>query len=162
MNNYNDSYRDPCCPPESNPNCWEKCIKLMDNGPNPYVVNIEKATEQNYNYRVALWTGDYLQLTIMSINPTDDVGLEQHIDHDQFLRIEKGNGLVLMGDSRHNLYFQEMVGEGSVIFVPAGKWHNLINTGCVPIKLYSIYAPPDHPHGTFQRTKEDENMHHEY
>lgn len=159
MNNYNNIYRDSCFgPTESNPICWEKCIKLMDHGPDPYVVNIEKATEQNYNYRVALWTGKYLQLTIMSINPTDDVGLEQHLDHDQFIRIEKGNGLVMMGDSRHNLYFQEMVSEGSVIFIPSGKWHNLINTGCVPLKLYSIYAPPDHPHGTFQRTKEDGNM----
>lgn len=143
-NNYNE-YQDsnwhnsPTIPS----NCWEKCIDLRDHGPNPYVVNIEKATEQNTNFRTALWTGNYLQLTVMSINPRDDIGLELHSDHDQFLRIEEGQGLVLMGDSKDNLYFQEKVYDGYVIFVPAGKWHNLINTGCTPIKLYSIYAPPE-------------------
>lgn len=151
-----------CDRPESNPNYWEKCINLIDNGPNPYVVNIEKATEQNYNYRVALWTGTYLQLTIMSINPTEEIGLELHTDHDQFIRIEKGQGLVLMGDTRDNLYYQERVYEDYVLFIPAGKWHNLINTGCVPLKLYSIYAPPEHPHGTFHVTKEDEQIYNVY
>lgn len=142
---YDDRYRD----------CWERCIPLMDYGPDPYVVNIERATEENYNYRVALWTGEYLQLTVMSINPGDDIGLEIHHDHDQFIRIEKGQGLVMMGDCRSNLDYQERVYVGYVIFIPAGKWHNLINTGCVPLKLYSIYAPPEHPHGTFQPKKED-------
>lgn len=150
---YDDSiWNKPATPPS---NCWEKCIDLSDHGPNPYVLNIEKATEQNYNFRATLWTGNYLQLTVMSINPRDDIGLEQHHDHDQFLRIEEGQGLVLMGDSRDNLYFQEQVFDDSVIFVPAGKWHNLINTGCIPLKLYSIYAPPEHPHGTIHRTKAD-------
>lgn len=131
------------------------CIPLNDHGPNPYVVNIEEATKQNYNFRVALWTGEYLQLTVMSINPGDDVGLEIHYDHDQFIRIEDGQGYVMMGDSPNNMYFQERVYNDYVIFVPAGKWHNLINIGCTPLKLYSIYAPPEHPRGTIHRTKED-------
>ncbi|MDR7857433.1 cupin domain-containing protein [Tissierella sp.] len=157
-------YPQPCCnrPPIQHPGCWEQCIDLSDHGPNPYVVNIEEATRQNYTFRTALWTGEYLQLTVMSINPRDDVGLELHSDHDQFLRIEEGQGLVLMGDSRDNLYFQERVSDGYVIFVPAGKWHNLINIGCVPLKLYSIYAPPQHPHGTVHRTKEDAEGHSVY
>ena len=158
-NYYDDRYKDHCWNrPENNPEYWEKCVDLTDHGPEPYVLNIEKATEQNYYYRRALWTGEYLQLTVMSINPGEDVGLELHIGHDQFIRIEKGQGLVMMGDSRNNLYYRQMVTDGYVIFIPAGKWHNLINTGCVPLKLYSIYAPPQHPHGTVHRTKEDAEM----
>lgn len=159
MNNYDDRYRGNCWDrPENNPEYWERCINLMDYGPNPYVVNIEKATEQNYYYRRALWTGEYLQLTVMSINPGDDIGLELHTDHDQFIRIEKGQALVMMGDSRNDLYYREMVFEDYVVFIPSGKWHNLINTGCVPLKLYSIYAPPQHPRGTIHRTKADAEM----
>lgn len=155
-----DRYRDPCWnrPPTPHPDYWERCVDSTDHGPNPYVINIERATKQNYNYRAALWTGDYLQLTVMSINPRDDIGLELHDDHDQFIRIEEGQGLVLMGDSRNNLYYQKRVSDGYVIFIPAGKWHNLINTGCTPLKLYSIYAPPEHPHGTIHRTKEEAEM----
>lgn len=156
MYNNDHRYREHCWDrPPTNPNYWERCIDLTDHGPDPYVVNIEKATEQNYYYRATLWTGEYLQLTVMSINPGDDIGLELHNDHDQFIRIEKGQGLVLMGDSSNNLYYREGVYEDYVVFIPAGKWHNLINTGCVPLKLYSIYAPPEHPHGTIHRTKED-------
>lgn len=153
-----DKYKDNCWnrPPVVPPNCWEQCVDLSDHGPNPYVVNIEKATKQNSNFRTALWTGAYLQLTVMSINPRDDIGLEIHYDNDQFIRIEEGQGLVLMGDNKNNMYFQEKVYDDYVIFIPAGKWHNLINTGCVPLKLYSIYAPPQHPHGTVHETKEDE------
>ena len=160
MSNYHDEiYGDHCWDrPENNPEYWEKCVDLTDHGPEPYVLNIEKATEQNYYYRRALWTGEYLQLTVMSINPGDDIGLELHTDHDQFIRIEKGQGLVMMGDCRNNLYYRERVYEDYVIFIPAGKWHNLINTGCIPLKLYIIYAPPEHPHGTVHRTKEDAEM----
>lgn len=160
-NNTSTNNLQPSCkrPPIHYPGCWEQCVDLSDHGPNPYVVNIEKATKQNYTFRTALWTGNYLQLTVMSINPKDDIGLEIHYEHDQFIRIEEGQGLVLMGDSRDNLYFQERVSDGYVIFVPAGKWHNLINTGCTPLKLYSIYAPPEHPHGTVHKTKEDAENH---
>ena len=114
-----------------------------------------EATNQNYNFRLALWTGTYLQLTLMSINAREDIGLEMHPDVDQFIRIEEGQGLVLMGDYPDRLTFQQMVFDDDVIFLPAGKWHNLINTGCTPIKLYSIYAPPNHPFGTVHKTKED-------
>lgn len=162
-NNY-DRYRNPCWyrPPISPPSCWEQCIDLSDHGPNPYVVNIKEATKQNYTFRTALWTGNYLQLTVMSINPRDDIGLEMHPNLDQFIRIEEGQGLVLMGDNRDNLYFQERVYDDYVIFIPAGKWHNLINTGCIPLKLYSIYAPPAHPHGTVHKTKEEAEMYNGY
>ncbi len=130
-------------------------IQLIDYGPAPFAVNIEQATKQNNNFRTALWTGSHLQLTLMSINVGEDIGLELHPDVDQFLRIEQGQGLVLMGNRRDQLDFQAYVEDGFAFIVPAGTWHNLINTGNIPIKLYSIYAPPKHPHGTVHRTKAD-------
>ncbi len=135
-------------------------IKLKDYGPEPFVVDIEEATIQNNNFRTALWTGKHLQLTLMSINVGEDIGLEVHHDLDQFIRIERGQGLVMMGDSRDNLDFRQRVEDDDVIFIPAGKWHNIINTGRTPLKLYSIYAPPAHPHGTVHKTKKDAEEHH--
>ncbi len=128
---------------------------LRDYGPEPMVINIERATLQNNAFRVALWTGKYLQLTLMSINVGEEIGLERHPATDQFLRIEQGQGIVQMGDSRNDLYFQRRVFANDAILIPAGKWHNLINTGNRPLKLYSIYAPPEHPRGTVHRTKAD-------
>ncbi len=129
---------------------------LKDYGPNPFVININRATLQNSNYRTALWTGQHLQLTLMCIAPESDIGLEVHPDTDQFLRIEQGCGIMKMGSSKDSLAFQRQVSAGNAIFVPAGTWHNLVNTGSVPIKLYTIYSPPEHPFGTVQRTKPDE------
>ncbi|MDF2523059.1 MAG: hypothetical protein K0R31_700 [Clostridiales bacterium] len=130
-------------------------IILKDYGPNPFVVDINQATKQNNTFRTALWTGNHLQLTLMSINVGDDIGLEIHPDLDQFLRIEEGQGLVMMGDSKDRLDFQANVQDDFAFIIPAGKWHNLINTGNKPLKLYSIYAPPQHPHGTVHLTKAD-------
>jgi len=128
-------------------------ITLQDYGTKPFVVNIEQATEQNNNYRTALWTGKHLQVTLMSINVGDDIGLEVHPTTDQFIRIEEGQGLVQMGDSREHLDFQAMAYDGYAIMVPAGKWHNVTNTGDHPLKVYAIYAPPEHPYGTVEETK---------
>ena len=130
-------------------------IQLKDYGPDPFAVNIEKAAEQNNTFRTALWTGKHLQLTLMSLNVGEDIGLEVHPNLDQFIRIEEGQGVVMMGDSRDNLNFRRRVGENYAFIIPAGKWHNLINTGNRPLKLYSIYAPPQHPHGTVHKTKAD-------
>ncbi|MFT8362815.1 MAG: cupin domain-containing protein [Sporolactobacillus sp.] len=127
--------------------------QLKDYGPQPLVVNIEKATEINPNYRTAIWTGKYLQVTLMSINPGEDIGLEIHPMTDQFLRVEEGNGLVQMGETSNQLTYQQPVSAGFAIIVPASTWHNVVNTGSKPLKLYSIYAPPHHPHGTLQKTK---------
>lgn len=128
---------------------------LTDYGPKPFVTNIEQATKQNNNFRTALWTGNHLQLTLMSINAGEDIGLECHPNLDQFLRIEQGQGLVKMGTSKDNLDFRRKVSDDYAIFVPAGTWHNLINTGKKPLKLYSIYAPPQHPKGTVHKTKKE-------
>lgn len=161
-NNYR-SYQCPYCNrPINYPNHWSDPIKLKDYGPCPFVTNIEEATKQNNYFRIALWTGKHLQLTLMSINVGDDIGLEMHPNVDQFIRIEQGQGIVRMGSSVDRLDFQANFYDDYAIFIPAGTWHNVINTGSEPIKLYSIYAPPEHPHGTIHKTKEDAEMDHNH
>ena len=130
-------------------------ISLKDYGSEPFVVNINEATKQNNTYRTALWTGKHLQVTLMSINVGEDIGLEIHPDVDQFLRIEQGQGIVQMGKSKDNLNFQRNAYDDFAIMIPAGTWHNVTNTGNIPLKLYSIYAPPNHPFGTVHVTKAD-------
>lgn len=130
-------------------------IELKDYGPNPFTIDLEKATKQNNTYRTALWTGEYLQLTLMNINPGEDIGLEIHPDTDQFLMLESGKGEIVMGNNRNNLNYKMPVSEGFAFIIPAGEWHNFINTGNRPAKLFSIYAPPHHPFGTVHKTKKD-------
>ncbi len=161
MYNFYMPYTCPYCGnvPMYNYGFRRQFTKFKDYGPEPFVVNIEEATKRNNTFRTALWTGSHLQLTLMSINVGDDIGLEAHPNLDQFIRIEEGQGLVKMGDSRDNLDFQKKVYDDYAVFIPAGKWHNLINMGCKPLKLYSIYAPPEHPRGTVHETKDDEEHH---
>ena len=128
---------------------------IRDYGPEPFVMNINEVTKQNNNFRTALWTGNHLQVTLMSINVGESIGLEMHPDVDQFIRIEQGYGLVQMGNNKNNLNFERKVYDDFAIIIPAGKWHNLTNIGNVPIKLYSIYAPPNHPKGTIHRRTAD-------
>lgn len=128
---------------------------VTDYGPEPFVVSINRTTLQNPYFRKELWTGKHLQLTLMSIPVGGEIGLESHLNLDQFLSIEAGSGRVMMGWDRSKLNYQTSVSAGYAIFVPAGTWHNLVNTGNLPIKLHSIYAPPQHPHGTIHNTKAD-------
>lgn len=148
-------YPYPYYSPMHYPDRRHRRIPLKDYGKQPFVVNIDQAAKQNNTYRTAIWTGEHLQVTLMSIDVGDDIGLEVHPDVDQFLRIEEGQGLVQMGDQRDQLDFRAEVYDDYAIMVPAGKWHNLINTGNRPLKLYTIYAPPEHPFGTVHRTKVD-------
>lgn len=130
-------------------------MKNTDKGKKPYVVDIEDLTLQNENYRTTIWTGEKLQLTVMTIEPNDDIGLEVHHGIDQFLRIESGQGLCEMGDAEDNLYFKQEVKDDDAILVPADMWHNVTNTGDKPLKLYTIYAGPDHVPGTIHPTHQD-------
>ncbi len=138
-----------------NSNPLKRQYQLRDYGPYPYVVNINEISKENPNFRLALWTGKHFQLTLMSINVGEDIGLEIHPNTDQFLRIEEGRGIMQMGPSRNQLTFERNVGDDFAIFIPAGTWHNLTNTGNTPLKLYSIYAPVQHPYGTIHQTKAD-------
>lgn len=128
-------------------------IPLRDYGSQPLVVNINQATTQNRTFRTALWTGQHFQVTLMSIPVGGEIGLEIHPNTDQFIRVEAGQGLVRMGPSRQNLEFAQRVYDDSAIMIPAGLWHNVINTGNIPLKVYVIYAPPEHPFGTVHQTK---------
>lgn len=134
-------------------------ITFKDYGADPFVININEASKQNNTFRTALWTGSHFQVTLMSIGVGEDIGLEMHPNVDQFLRIEQGNGMVQMGKDKNNLNFKRHVYDDAAIVVPAGIWHNLTNTGQIPLKLYSIYAPPNHPFGTVHITKADQEDH---
>jgi mannose-6-phosphate isomerase-like protein (cupin superfamily) len=135
---------------------------LNDEGPSPFVTNIEDDTLANGSYRTTRWTGSNIQMTLMSIEPGHDIGLEVHEDGDQFLRVEAGTARVQMGPSREDLSFDREVGDDWVILVPAGTWHNVTNIGEVPLKVYAIYGPPEHAHGTVHATKAeaDADEHH--
>jgi mannose-6-phosphate isomerase-like protein (cupin superfamily) len=124
-----------------------------DYGSAPYVANVARMAMQNPNFRTALWTGSHLQMTLMSISPRGEIGLEMHEDTDQMIRIEQGNAVVKMGTCREHPDFSQSLSVGDVVFVPAGTWHNVKNTGRFPLKVSSVYAPPNHPKGTLQRTK---------
>jgi mannose-6-phosphate isomerase-like protein (cupin superfamily) len=113
-----------------------------------YVDNIEKQTEENKFFRQVLYTGQHAQLVVMSLLPTEDIGMEVHEVTDQFLRIEGGEGKVIINGE------EKLVKDGDAVIVPAGAQHNVINTSSTaPLKLYTIYSPPHHKDGTVHKTK---------
>ena len=135
-------------------NCGEH-PEIRDYGCEPFIFNINHATCMNENFRTTLWTGRHMQLTLMSIPVYGDIGVEMHPNVDQFIRVESGNAKVYMGSCRDNLQGVACVKENDAILIPAGTWHNIVNVGGRPLKLYSLYAPPQHPFGTVHVTKED-------
>ena len=122
---------------------------------NPYMVHVGQMAMRNPNFRTALWTGEYMQMTLMNIPVRGEIGSEIHEDTDQMIRVEQGIGLVTMGADKDNPDFMHIFMQGDAIFVPAGTWHNIVNAGRIPLRLTSIYAPPHHPRGTIHRTKEE-------
>ena len=137
-----------------NRNCGEH-PEIRDYGCEPFIFNINHATAMNENFRTTLWTGEHMQLTLMSIPVHGDIGVEMHPDVDQFIRVESGRAKVYTGSCRNNLQEQTCVDGNYAILIPAGTWHNIVNVGNRPLKLYSLYAPPQHPFGTVHRTKAD-------
>lgn len=119
------------------------------------VTNVARQAMQNTDFRSTLWTGSFGQMTLMSIPVCSDIGLEIHEDTDQMIRIEQGNALAEMGECKDRLDYRVRVCRGDLIFVPAGTWHNVTNTGRIPLKVSTVYAPPHHPAGTVHHTKED-------
>ena len=135
--------------------------RITDYGGQPFIVNINHFAKMNNSFRTALWTGDWLQVTIMSIPVGEDIGIEMHPDTDQLIKIEDGCARIMTGKSKNALNYQKAVSAGYAIIIPAGTWHNVINTGKRPLKVSSVYAPPHHPFATVQRTKCDaEKEHH--
>lgn len=114
-----------------------------------YVGDIEKASLENENFRQVLYTDKNLQLVVMSLLPGEDIGAEVH-QLDQFIRCEKGEGEAVLDGVSHS------ISDGFVIIVPAGAMHNITNTSKEkPMKLYTLYAPPNHKDGTIHKTKAD-------
>lgn len=118
-----------------------------------YITNIEKVTLENIDYRRVLYTGKHSQLVLMCIMPGDETGEEVH-HLDQFIRFEEGEGKVIFDGVEHNV-FAEMA-----VVIPQGMKHNVINTGSVPLKLYSVYSPPEHKDKLIEKTKADEREEH--
>lgn len=113
-----------------------------------YVDNIEKKSLENKYFREVLFTGPHSQLVVMSIAPGDDIGMETHKDVDQFFRVEAGIGRAILNGKEHDLE------DGSAVVIPAGMEHNIINRSkSEPLKVYTIYSPPNHPDGTIHKDK---------
>ena len=120
-----------------------------------WVGNVEQETLANENFRTVVFTGGRIQLTVMRLAPGEEIGVEMHDHLDQFLRIEQGSGRVTFGQAEDQVDEEHDVGHDWAIIVPGGVWHNVINTGSGDLKLYSLYAPPEHPPGTVHKTKAD-------
>jgi len=138
----------------------ERIMTILDNGPQPNAFDIEEATRANQTYRTVAWTGKYLQVTLMSIPAGSSIGLEVHPETDQFLRVDAGTGRCVMGPAEDDLSFSQDVSDGWSIQVPAGTWHDVINTGDQPLQVYAVYAPTHHSagkvHATFEEAERDE------
>ncbi len=132
-------------------------MTIEDIGPRPQSFDLEQATVDNENYRTVVWSGRYLQATLMSIPVGSDIGLEVHPDTDQFLRLDAGRGRVQMGPSKDDLTFEKEVSDGWCVLVPAGTWHNITNIGEEPMQLYAIYAPVHHKQGKIHKTAADDH-----
>ncbi len=115
-----------------------------------FKTNIENDSLENTNFRKVLYTGKQLQLVLMSLKPGEEIGEETHHHNDQFFRYESGSGKCIIDDTEY------LVEDGDVIVVPAGAKHNVINTDSkTALKMYTIYAPPNHQYETIRATKED-------
>lgn len=116
---------------------------------NGFITNVEKASLENEYFRKVLYTDTRLQLVVMSLLPLEEIGSEVH-ELDQFIRVEAGEGKAVLDG------VEEAISDGSVVIVPQGARHNIINTSTdKPLKLYTLYAPPNHKHGTIHKTKEE-------
>lgn len=122
---------------------------------NGYIASIEDLTEDNQEFRQVLYTGQHLQLVLMALKPGQDIGSEVHSTHDQFFRIEKGHGEIVIDGTT------SPIKSGDGIIVPAGARHNLKNTGDKPLRLYTLYGPPNHVDQLVQVKKSDAEASHE-
>jgi mannose-6-phosphate isomerase-like protein (cupin superfamily) len=118
-----------------------------------WVADVEQVTLDNMNFRTVVFTGEHTQLTVMSIPPGGEIGWEAHHDIDQFLRLEQGSGRAEFGSTEDAVDETHEISDDWAIIVPAGVWHNVVNTGDEDLKLYSLYSPPEHPDGTVHVTK---------
>ncbi len=117
--------------------------------------DIEAITRDNATFRTVLFTGANLQLTVMCLQPGEEIGVEMHDHLDQFIRVEQGAGQVTLGPGESEIEVTHEVADGWAVIIPGGTWHNVINSGSDPLRLYSIYAPAEHETGAVHQTKAD-------
>ncbi len=122
-----------------------------------WVDDIERVTLDNNNFRTVVYTGSHAQLAVMRLGPGEEIGWESHPHLDQFLRIEQGQARLHLGRTGDAADEQHDLTDDWAIVVPAGIWHNVVNTGDGEVKLYSLYSPPEHPDGAIHRTCEMEH-----
>jgi mannose-6-phosphate isomerase-like protein (cupin superfamily) len=118
-----------------------------------WVGDIEGATLANETFRTVLFTGAHVQLTVMHLAAGEEIGREAHPDLDQFIRLEAGTARVEFGPDAETITETHELQADWAAIIPAGVWHNVVNTGSDAVKLYSLYAPPEHPPETVHRTK---------
>ena len=119
----------------------------------PWIGDIDAQTARNTSFRTVLSTGRHTQLTAMCVKPGEDIGREVHRRHDQYLRIVEGRARVELGPNEAEVERAQQIGRGWTVLVPAGVWHNVVNTGEDDLKLYSLDSPPVHLEGTIHHTK---------
>lgn len=124
-----------------------------DIGKGAWIGDVDAETAQNATFLTVLNTGRHTQLTVMCIRPGEDIGREMHRGHDQFLRIVEGQARVELGPKEDEVEQTQQIGPGWAVIVPAGVWHNVVNTGEDDLKLYSLYSPPAYFDGTVHHTK---------
>jgi mannose-6-phosphate isomerase-like protein (cupin superfamily) len=132
------------------------------NGALGWVDDIERATLDNDTFRTVLFTGEQIQLTVMRLGPGEDIGREVHPDRDQFIRVEAGTARLELGPTRDEVSETRLLRADWAGIVAAGTWHNVVNVGDEDVKLYSLYAPPEHPPGTVHQTKADSEAAHDH
>jgi mannose-6-phosphate isomerase-like protein (cupin superfamily) len=118
-----------------------------------FVIDIEQKTLENENFREVLFTAPHSQLVVMTLQPGEEIGLETHDDIDQFIRVEAGTGKAILNGEEKTL------ADGTAVVIPAGTEHNVVNISQTePLKLYTIYSPPEHPDGTINKTKAEADI----
>jgi mannose-6-phosphate isomerase-like protein (cupin superfamily) len=121
----------------------------------PFAFNIEKITIENKAYRRVVWTGNNIQVVLMSLLPSQVIDMEVHPNIEQFFRVEKGSMKAIISKNLFDQtsFYEYHLKDGDVLLIPLGHYHQITNEGCDELKLYSIYSPPNHPHNRYQEIK---------
>ncbi|WP_462280089.1 cupin domain-containing protein [Salinivirga cyanobacteriivorans] len=126
----------------------------------PMILNIAEATKNNQAYRHVRWTGNNLQMVLMTLKPGEIIDLEMHNHIDQFIRIEEGEAHILAGKTKNDFTIDKEVSDGWAVLIPGGYWHKVENIGERNLKIYTLYSPPEHPKETYHKTYDEAAEHH--
>ena len=130
-----------------------KSNNQQDLGPKASLLNIRYEAIKNKSFRRAIWTGEKMQVTVMSIPVGGEIGVEMHESVDQLIKVEQGCADIYMGDTKQDIKFVGRMNANYALVIPSGVWHNVVNACSCDLKVYSVYAPPNHPYGTVHQDK---------